>query len=67
MAHGSARRGSVLGRPFEQKFFQRCMSRKSFICVTTKVTDYSSADGFARSRLICARRDFCSSVRFFAL
>jgi hypothetical protein len=29
--------------------------------------DYSSEDGLVRNRLICARRDFCSSVRFFAL
>ena len=28
---------------------------------------YSSRDGFARKRLSCARRDFSSSVRFFAL
>ena len=27
---------------------------------------YSSADGFERNRLICERRDFSSSVRFFA-
>ena len=28
---------------------------------------YSSRDGFVRNRLICERRDFSSSVRFFAL
>lgn len=28
---------------------------------------YSSRDGFERKRLICERRDFSSSVRFFAL
>ena len=29
--------------------------------------NYSSGDGFVRKRLICERRDFSSSVRFFAL
>ena len=35
--------------------------------LTTLFCAYSSRDGFVRSRLICERRDFSSSVRFFAL
>lgn len=60
---------SVRGASLTPFDYQNLLSRK--ICFRVAEGDhlalYSSGDGFARNRLVFARRDFSSSVRFFAL
>src|SRR4029079_11731522 len=66
----SSRYCSELKYLFRLKFVDRLSPKKTYPRKPHEITrsaDYSSEDGLVRNRLIRARRDFCSSVRFFAL